>query len=49
MANLEQQAEVHRLQIRQQYGLATQQELYNAELEQLKQHLQNKEISETEY
>lgn len=49
MANLEQQAEEHRLQIRQQYGLATQQELYNAELEQLKMHLQNKEISETEY
>ena len=49
MANLDQQAEEHRLQIRQQYGLATQQELYNAELEQLKQHLQNKEISETEY
>lgn len=49
MANLDQQAEEHRLQIRQQYGLATQQELYNAELEQLKMHLQNKEISETEY
>lgn len=46
---LDQQAEEHRLQIRQQYGLATQQELYNAELEQLKMHLQNKEISETEY
>ena len=46
---LDQQAEEHRLQIHQQYGLATQQELYNAELEQLKQHLQNKEISETEY
>lgn len=49
LTNLDQQAEEHRLQIRQQYGLATQQELYNAELEQLKQHLQNKEISETEY
>ena len=49
MENLDQQAEEHRLQIRQQYGLATQQELYNAELEQLKMHLQNKEISETEY
>lgn len=47
--NLDQQAEEHRLQIRQQYGLASQQELYNAELAQLKQHLQNKEISETEY
>ena len=49
IANLDQQAEEHRLQIRQQYGLVTQQELYNAELAQLKQHLQNKEISETEY
>ena len=49
LTNLDQQAEEHRLQIRQQYGLATQQELYNAELEQLKQHLQNKELSETEY
>ena len=46
---LEQQAEEHRLQIRQQYGLASQQELYNAELDQLKMHLQNKEISEEEY
>lgn len=49
IANLDQQAEEHRLQIRQQYGLASQQELYNAELELLKQHLQNKELSETEY
>lgn len=49
MANLEQDAEAHRLQIRQQYGLASQQELYNAEMEQLKQHLQNKEITEQEY
>ena len=49
MANLDQQAEEHRLQIRRQYGLASQQELYNAELALLKQHLQNKEISETEY
>lgn len=46
---LDQQAEEHRLQIRQQYGLASQQELYNAELEQLKMHLQNKEISQEEY
>lgn len=49
MDNLDRQAEEHRLQIRQQYGLAAQQELYNAELEQLKLHLQNKEISELEY
>ena len=46
---LDQQAEEHRLQIRQQYGLASQQELYNTELNQLKMHLQNKEISEEEY
>lgn len=46
---LDQQAEEHRLQIRQQYGLASQQELYNTELDQLKMHLQNKEISEEEY
>lgn len=46
---LDQQAEEHRLQIRQQYGLASQQELYNAELDQLRMHLQNKEISEEEY
>lgn len=46
---LDQQAEEHRLQIRQQYGLVSQQELYNAEIEQLKMHLQNKEISEEEY
>ena len=46
---LDQQAEEHRLQIRQQYGLVTQQELYNAELDQLKMHLQNKDISEEEY
>lgn len=49
LTNLDQQAEEHRLQIRQQYGLVTQQELYNAELDQLKMHLQNKEISEEEY
>ena len=46
---LDQQAEEHRLQIRQQYGLVSQQELYNAEMEQLKMHLQNKEISEEDY
>lgn len=49
MAVLDQQAEEHKLQLRQQYGLTSQQELYNAELEQLKMHLQNKEISEEEY
>ena len=49
LTNLDQQSEEHRLQIRQQYGLATQQELYNAELEMLQLHLQNKEISQEEY
>lgn len=46
---LDQQAEEHRLQIRQQYGLVSQQEIYNAELEQLKMHLQNKELTEEEF
>ncbi|WP_028897844.1 2-oxoacid:ferredoxin oxidoreductase subunit delta [Prevotella sp. HUN102] len=46
---LNQQAEEHLLQLRQQYGLVSQQELYNAELDQLKLHLQNKELSEEEY
>ena len=49
VANLEKDAEAHRLQIHQQYGLAKQQELYDAELELLKQHLEKKEISEAEY
>lgn len=49
VANLEKDAEAHHLQIRQQYGLAKQQELYDAELELLKQHLEKKEISEAEY
>lgn len=46
---LDQQAEEHRFQIRQQYGLVSQQEIYNAELEQLKMHLQNKELTEEEF
>ena len=49
LANLSQQAEEQRLQIRKQYGLVSQQELYNAELELLKQHLQNKKMTEEEY
>ncbi|WP_311550313.1 2-oxoacid:ferredoxin oxidoreductase subunit delta [Prevotella aurantiaca] len=49
IANLEKQAEEQRLQIRQQYGLASQQELYNAELEQLKEHLRQGLISHEEY
>ena len=49
IANLEKQAEEQRLQIRQQYGLASQQELYNAELEQLKEHLRQGLITHEEY
>ena len=47
--NLERQSEEHRLQIRQQYGLASQQELYNAENEQLKEHLRQSLITQEEY
>ena len=49
IANLEKQSEEHRLQIRQQYGLASQQELYNAENEQLKEHLHQGLITQKEY
>lgn len=49
LEKIEQDAEQHRMQIRQQYGLVSQKELYDAELLQLKQHLQNKELSESEY
>lgn len=49
VANLTKEFEERKFQIRQQYGLATQQELYSAELEQLKQHLQNKMMTEEEY
>lgn len=49
VANLTKEFEERKFQIRQQYGLATQQELYNAEIEQLKQHLQNKMMTEEEY
>lgn len=49
IANLEKQAEEQRLQIRQQYGLASQQELYNAENEQLKEHLRQGLITQEEY
>lgn len=41
--------EEHRLQLRQQYGLASQQEIFDAEMAMLKQHLDNKEITEAEY
>lgn len=37
------------LQIREKYGLASQQEIFDAELQQLKAHLQNEEITQEEY
>lgn len=46
---LESEHQQRLLQVRQQYGLATNQELFDAELEQLKQHLDNKELTEEEY
>ena len=49
ITNLEKQAEEQRLQIRQQYGLASQQELYNAENEQLKEYLRQGLITQEEY
>ena len=49
ISNLEQEAEEHKLQIRQQYGIATQQELYDAEMAQLKQHLDNRVITQEQY
>ena len=49
ITNLEKQAEEQRLQIRQQYGLASQKELYNTENEQLKEHLRQGLITQEEY
>ena len=49
ISNLEQDAEEHKLQIRQQYGIATQQELYDAEMAQLKQHLDNRVLTQEQY
>ncbi|EFL46913.1 hypothetical protein HMPREF9296_2498 [Prevotella disiens FB035-09AN] len=49
LTNIENQGEEHRLQLRQQYGLASQQEIFDAEMAMLKQHLDNKEITEAEY
>ena len=49
ISNLEQDAEEHKLQIRQQYGIATQQELYDAEMAQLKQHLDNRVFTQEQY
>lgn len=46
---LESEHQQRLLQVRQQYGLATNQELFDAELEQLKQHLENKELTQEEY
>lgn len=48
-ANMTQQFEEDKLRIRQQYGIATQQELYDAEMAQLKQHLDAEMISQEEY
>ena len=48
-ANMTQQLEEDKLRIRQQYGIATQQELYDAEMAQLKQHLDAEMISQEEY
>lgn len=45
----EKKTEEDRLRIRQQYGLASQQELYDQELAQLKEHLANKLLTEEEY
>lgn len=42
-------SEEERLKVRQQYGLVSQQELYDQELAQLKEHLAKKEITEDEY
>lgn len=42
-------AEQQNLQIRQRYGLVSQQELFDAELEQLKRHLEEKKITQEEY
>ena len=49
IANMTHQFEEDKLRIRQQYGVATQQELFDAELAQLKAHLDAKMISEEEY
>ena len=49
IANMTRQFEEDKLRIRQQYGVATQQELFDAELAQLKAHLDAKMISEEEY
>ena len=45
----EENAQQRNLHIRRQYGLVSQQELYDAELEQLKRHLENKELTQEQY
>lgn len=49
VANMTQQFEEDKLRIRQQYGIATQQELFDAEMAQLKLHLDAKMITQEEY
>ncbi len=49
VANLHQQYEDRKFQVRQQYGLVKQEELYNQELEQLKRHLDQKELTQEQY
>lgn len=49
VANMTRQFEEDKLRLRQQYGIATQQELYDAEMAQLRQHLDAKMITQEEY
>lgn len=49
VANMTRQFEEDKLRLRQQYGIAMQQELFDAEIAQLKAHLDAKMISEEEY
>ena len=49
VANMTRQFEEDKLRLRQQYGIATQQELFDAEMAQLKQHLDAKMITQEEY
>lgn len=49
VANMTRQFEEDKFRLRQQYGIATQQELFDAEMAQLKQHLDAKMITQEEY
>lgn len=49
VANMTQQFENDKLRLRQQYGIVSQQELYDAEMAQLKQHLDAKMLTEEQY